>query len=123
MHVMQLGLPVRDEQRSRRFYETYFEFTSAHVGGHGTIIVRNADGFELALHGGQDAEPPAAFLRFAFRLFAPEEVEDLLSRMQTDGVDIVEQYEDPGYVSFTCTDPDGHRIEAYWEASGALTGF
>ncbi|WP_192809004.1 VOC family protein [Actinomadura montaniterrae] len=48
---------------------------------------------------------------------------DLLTRMRADEVDIIEQYDDPGFVSFTCADPDGHRIEVCWEVSGALTGF
>ncbi|TDD29179.1 VOC family protein [Actinomadura sp. KC06] len=123
MRLIHLGLPVRDLQRSRRFYETYFDFDPASARlGDGTITIRNADGVTLAFHGGQDIEPPA-FVHFGFRLFAPEEVKDLLTRMQADGVDIIGQYDDPGYVSFTCTDPDGHRIEAYWEVSGALTGF
>ncbi|MFC9976670.1 VOC family protein [Spirillospora sp. NPDC127200] len=123
MGLTHLGLPVRDVRRSRRFYETYFDFDPATARlGDGTITIRNADGFALAFHGGQDSGPPA-FLHFGFRLFAPEEVKDLLTRMRADGVDVIKQYEDPGYVSFTCTDPDGHRIEAYWEVSGALTGF
>ncbi|MDL4821182.1 VOC family protein [Actinomadura opuntiae] len=124
MRLKHLGLPVRDVQRSRRFYETYFGFDPASArGGGGTIIIRNADGVALALHGGKDIGPPPAFVHFGFQLFAPEEVTDLLTRMRADEVDIIEQYDDPGCVSFTCTDPDGHRIEAYWEVSGALTGF
>ncbi|MFI6517827.1 VOC family protein [Spirillospora sp. NPDC050679] len=124
MSLIHLGLPVRDAQRSRRFYETYFDFDPATARrGAGTVTIRNADGFALTFHDNQDTGPPPAFLHFGFRLFAPEEVEELLARMRADEVEIIKQYEDAGYVSFTCTDPDGHQIEAYWEVSGALTGF
>lgn len=124
MRLNHLGLSVRDVQRSRRFYETYFDFDpdTARKSG-GTIIIRNADGLALALHGGQDIGPPPAFVQIGFQLFAPEEVTDLLTRMQADEVDIIAQYDDPGFVSFICTDPDGRRIEVCWEVSGALTGF
>jgi catechol 2,3-dioxygenase-like lactoylglutathione lyase family enzyme len=124
MHLIHLGLSVRDVEASRRFYETYFDFDPATARrGQGTITIRNADGLALALHGGEDSGPPPAFVLLGFQLFAPEEVEELRIRMQADEVDIIKQVDDPGYVSFTCTDPDGHRIEAYWEVSGALTGF
>ena len=39
----------------------------------------------------------------------------LLARMDADGVTIVERDEEPAYTAFKCLDPDGHRIEVYWE--------
>jgi len=38
-----------------------------------------------------------------------------MERLQADGVSIVERNDDPAYVGFKCLDPDGHRIEVYWE--------
>jgi hypothetical protein len=32
-----------------------------------------------------------------------------------DGVPILERWSEPGYVAFKCLDPDGWRVEAYWE--------
>jgi hypothetical protein len=39
----------------------------------------------------------------------------LLARMDADGVPIPEHWDEPGYVAFKCLDPDGWRVEAYWE--------
>ncbi|GAT82993.1 glyoxalase/bleomycin resistance protein/dioxygenase [Streptomyces sp. F-3] len=114
-----LGLPVRDEQASRRFYCEYFGFDPASAQRYedGTVIVRNAAGFDLALHtvpGGIGPLPD--FLHFGFRLPEPAQVRSLLDRLAADGVEIVERFDEPGHVSFKCLDPDGHRIEVYWEA-------
>jgi hypothetical protein len=35
--------------------------------------------------------------------------------MEADGVPILERWDEPGYVAFKCLDPDGWRVEAYWE--------
>ena len=35
--------------------------------GTGTLIIRNAEGFDLALHPVARAEPPPGFLHFGFR--------------------------------------------------------
>ncbi|MGW3726948.1 VOC family protein, partial [Streptomyces sp. NPDC000851] len=111
MHLMHLGLPVRDMLCSRRFYETYFGFDpgTAQQYDDGTVIIRNADGFDLALHGGQDVGPLPPFLHFGFRLSDPGEVRALLARMRADGVNIIEHHDEPAYVAFKCTDPDGHQ--------------
>ena len=42
----------------------------------------------------------------------------LLARMEADGVPILERWDEPGYVAFKCLDPDGWRVEAYWEPVG-----
>jgi catechol 2,3-dioxygenase-like lactoylglutathione lyase family enzyme len=64
MHFNHLGLPVRDERRSQHFYSAYFGFKLATVQQYpdGTVIIRNADGFDLALHPVEHIEPPPASL-------------------------------------------------------------
>jgi hypothetical protein len=37
--------------------------------------------------------------------------------MVADGIEIVEQDDEPDLVSFKCLDPDGWRIEVYWEST------
>lgn len=117
MHLLHLGLPVRDERRSRSFYERYFGFDpgSAQRYDDGTVIIRNGDGFDLALHPGAEVGPLPEFLHFGFRLDGPAEVRGLLTLLRGDGVPIIEEDDEPAYVAFKCLDPDGHRIEGYWE--------
>jgi catechol 2,3-dioxygenase-like lactoylglutathione lyase family enzyme len=48
-----LALAVSDQQRSRRFYETYFGFDAqpAKCYDDGVLMLYNRDGFSLALGG------------------------------------------------------------------------
>jgi catechol 2,3-dioxygenase-like lactoylglutathione lyase family enzyme len=117
MRLSHLGLPIRDEQRSRAFYETYFGFDPATAQRYddGTVIIRNADGFDLALHPTDQAQPQPAFLHFGFGLPDAEAVRALLARLKSEGIVILEEYDEPRYVAFKCADPDGFRVEVYWE--------
>ena len=82
MQLSHLGLPVRDYQRSLRFYADYFGFdpATAQEYSDGTVIVRNADGFDLALHPVEDVEALPAFLHAGFRAAEPAEVRTLLAK-------------------------------------------
>src|SRR5215469_15348482 len=117
MHLNHLGLPVRGERRSQQFYSAYFGFDPATAQEYedGTVIIRNADGFDLALHPVGHVEPSPAFLHAGFKTTEPTEVRTMMARMEADGVAIVERNDEAAYVAFKCLDPDGHRIEMYWE--------
>ena len=43
-------------------------------------------------------------------------------RLADDGIPIVEEWDEPDYVSVKCRDPDGYVVEAAWESNsvGAL---
>jgi hypothetical protein len=77
----------------------------------GTVIIRNADGFDLALHPVGKVEPSPAFLHAGFKVAEPAGARALMERMDADGVTIVERNDEAAYVAFKCLDPDGHRIE------------
>ena len=117
MRFNHLGLPVRDLRRSRQFYSAYFGFdpATAQQCPDGTVIIRTADGFDLALHPVEHIEPPPAFLYVGFRAAGPADVRALTDRMEADGITIAERNDEAAYTGFKCLDPDGHRIEVYWE--------
>lgn len=119
MNLLHLGLPVSDEQRSRRFYETYFGFDpeSAQRYDDGTVIIRNADGFDLALHPSEEIGNLPEFLHFGFKLRDAAAVRSLLAQLSADGIDTFEDFDEPAYVGFKCLDPDGFRVETYCEPS------
>jgi catechol 2,3-dioxygenase-like lactoylglutathione lyase family enzyme len=118
MRLTHLGLPVRDYERSVAFYSTYFGFdpATARRFSDGTVIVRNEEGFDLALHPGQPPDPMPEFLHFGFGLSGPERVREALARIEADGVPVVERWDEGDHVSFKCVDPDGWRVEVYWDA-------
>ena len=117
MHLQHLALAVRDQERSRRFYETYFGFGEGPAQRYpdGVQMIRNADGFSLALGPAEGAPSLPPFFHFGFQLAEPEAVRACRERLQADGVELVESWEEPFYVSFKCRDPDGYVVEVAWE--------
>jgi len=113
-----LALAVRDQERSRRFYETYFEFdpATARVADDGVLLIEGPDGFVLALGQTDEELRLPSFLHFGFQAAgSPDDVRALRDRLAGDRVEIVEFWEEPDYVSVKCRDPDGYVIEFAWE--------
>jgi catechol 2,3-dioxygenase-like lactoylglutathione lyase family enzyme len=115
--VDHLALPVRDVERSRAFYEKYFGFDAGRPQDYpdGVLVLRNEEGFDLALTPAKGKPQVPAALHFGIRYVGARRVYDLEQRLVGDGVPIVETVDDPGYVSVKCQDPDGYVVEAYWE--------
>ena len=117
MTVCHLALAVQDEERSRRFYERYLGFGARPPRRYpdGVLMLYDAEGFALAL--GPADEPPSVprFLHFGWGAPGPQQVRDMRDRLRADGVEIVEDWDEPGYVSVKCRDPDGYVLEFVWE--------
>jgi catechol 2,3-dioxygenase-like lactoylglutathione lyase family enzyme len=113
-----LALPVSDQEASRQFYETYFGFGAKPARWYdgGVLMLYNADGFSLAL-GPPDGSPRPSptFLHFGIGLANPDAVFALRDRLASGGMTIVEQWDEPDYVSVKCLDPDGFVVEAAWD--------
>ncbi|HYY02704.1 MAG TPA: VOC family protein [Gaiellaceae bacterium] len=112
-----LALAVRDQERSRRFYETYFGFDAEPPREYddGVLMLYNSDGFSLALGPTDESISLPGFLHFGVHMRSPRDVHALRDRLAADGVPIAEQWDDPEYVSVKCRDPDGYVVEAAWE--------
>ena len=112
-----LAIPVRDQVRSRRFYETYFGFGSRPAKRYddGVLMLYNDEGFALAL--GPSTEPidRPSWMHFGVGLPSREDVLALRKRLVGDGIELVEEWDEPDYVSVKCRDPDGYIVEASWE--------
>jgi catechol 2,3-dioxygenase-like lactoylglutathione lyase family enzyme len=112
-----IALAVKDQARSRRFYQTYFEFDpeTAWVAEDGVLLIEGP-GVLLAL--GETDEPIElpSFLHFGFRSAAdPEEGRALRDRLAGDGIEIAGFADEPDHVSVKCRDPDGYVVEFAWE--------
>ena len=111
-----LALAVSNQARSRRFYETYLGFVAeSEPREDGVLMLHDAGGFSLALG---EVEPPIAlppFLHFGTGLPSPAEVRAFRDRVAGDGLEIVEWWDEPDYVSVKFRDPDGYVIEVAWE--------
>ena len=112
-----LAIPVRDQERSRRFYELYFGFGARPSRRYddGVLMLYNAAGFALAL--GRTVEQIARPSRKHFGIALPDRdaVLALRDRLVVDGVELVAESDEPEYESVTSRDPDGYVVEAAWE--------
>jgi catechol 2,3-dioxygenase-like lactoylglutathione lyase family enzyme len=103
-----LAIPVSDQERSRRFYETYFGFGArpARRYDDGVLMLYDANGFALALGLAEERMPPA-WMHFGVGMRDRDAVRGLRDRLAADGVELVEEWDEPDYVSVKCRDPDG----------------
>jgi catechol 2,3-dioxygenase-like lactoylglutathione lyase family enzyme len=114
---MHLALAVRDEENSRRFFEQYFGFEAAYRAEDETLLMRNAEGFSLALgRWDSDAKLPS-FLHFGFRAESPQDVREWRERFRSDGLEILEEWDEPEYVSVKVREPSGYVVEFGWDAA------
>ena len=81
------------------------------------LILHDASGFSLALGETQEPVVLPPFLHFGRAAASPDEVRSFRDRIQADGLDIVEWWDEPDYVSVKFTDPDGYVIEVGWDAA------
>jgi catechol 2,3-dioxygenase-like lactoylglutathione lyase family enzyme len=119
-----LALAVHDEERSRRFYERYFGFDAepAERMDDGVLMLYDGKGFALDLKETEEPILLPEFLHFAFRgAQSPDEVREFRAQLERDGVPVTESWEEPGYVSVKCRDPDGYVIELAWEPEPGLS--
>jgi catechol 2,3-dioxygenase-like lactoylglutathione lyase family enzyme len=111
-----LALEVSDQERSRRFYERYCGFGAEPPRRYeedGTLMLYDGTGFSLAL-----GLPERGFkAHFGVGLEGAEQVREMAGRLDQDGIAIVEQWDEPDYVSVKCRDPDGHIVEFSWETT------
>jgi catechol 2,3-dioxygenase-like lactoylglutathione lyase family enzyme len=111
-----LALAVSDQARSIQFYVHYFGFVpEPEPREDGVRILHDDAGFSLAL--GEVEEPIVLprFFHFGRGAPSPDDVRAFRDRVERDGLEIVDWWEEPDYVSVKFLDPDGHVIEVGWE--------
>jgi catechol 2,3-dioxygenase-like lactoylglutathione lyase family enzyme len=108
---------VSDQERSRHFYEAYFGFGMRPPRRYddGVLMLYNANGFALAL--GPTNEPVIVprWMHFGIALPDRHAVLALRDRLARDGVELVEEWDEPEYISVKCRDPDGYIVDAWCE--------
>ena len=114
-----LALAVRDQDRSRLFYERYLGFEAEDERREdGALMLHHGD-FSLALGPTDEAIALPAFLHFGQGRDTPDEVRAFRDRLLADGVEVVGWWDEPDYVSVKFRDPDGYVVEVSWEPASA----
>ena len=111
-----LALAVSDQARSTRFYAHYFGFVpEPGPREDGVLILHDTAGFSLAL--GEIDEPIVLprFFHFGRGAASPDDVRAFRDRVEADGLEIVDWWDEPDYVSVKFRDPDGYVIEVGWD--------
>jgi hypothetical protein len=80
-------------------------------------MLYNSEGFALALGPSDESVRMPRFFHFGISLPTPEAVHSFRDRVLSDAVDIVEEWDEPDYVSVKILDPDGYVVEVSWEPS------
>ena len=115
MLLRHLALAVTDETRSQAFYAGWFGFDTSARMDDGVLMLYGPGDVSLAR--GPAEGPPALprFLHFGFEVDDPQAVRELRDAYTAAGVEIVEFWDEPDYVSVKVRDPDGYVVEAAWE--------
>ena len=103
-----LALKVSDQERARRFYEHYCGFGAPRTYPDGTLMLHR-EAFALAL-GGDGFQP-----HFGQSLADADAVRAMAERLRGDGLEIVEEWDEPDHASVKVRDPDGHIVEFFCE--------
>jgi catechol 2,3-dioxygenase-like lactoylglutathione lyase family enzyme len=119
MLLRHLALAVTDERRSREFYERWFGLgvRPPERMDDGVLMTYGPGDVTIALGPAEGRPQLPAFLHFGFVLDEPQAVRALRDRFAAAGVEIVEFWDEPDYVSVKVRDPDGYVVEAAWEPS------
>ena len=92
-----LAIPVRDQERSRRFYGTYFGFGARPARRYedGVLMLYDDAGFALAL--GPSPKPIArpSWMHFGLGPADRDAVLALRARLVDDRVELVEEHDEP----------------------------
>jgi catechol 2,3-dioxygenase-like lactoylglutathione lyase family enzyme len=117
MKLRHLALAVTDEQRSREFYERWFQFGVAPPRRYpdGVLMLYGPGDVALALGPAEERPALPAFLHFGFTLDDPDAVRELHAAFAAAGVEIAEFWDEPDYLSVKVRDPDGYVVEVSWE--------
>ena len=116
MRITHLALNVRNPERSRQFYlDTLGLDAVAHKEDWGYRL-RMADGMVFALLAGEPLPPDVVDrIHFGSALAEPQAVHALRARLEKEGVQEVEWWEEPGYTSLKVADPDGYVVELSYD--------
>ncbi len=108
MDLNHVHLGVDDVDESAVFYERFGFRKDVWHGG--ALFLRNDDGFDLALGPHGRAAMPEWF-HIGFRMPSADDVRAL----QATCAPVRASGDDPDFVWFRVTDPDGYEVEVYWE--------
>jgi catechol-2,3-dioxygenase len=116
MKINHMHLHVKNIEASKEFYKTFFAFTDHMQITPKFQFIRDQQDFDLALEECDSVPDFPNWFHFGFRLDSESEVRSLFEKMKSaSDVHVGELGQDEDRSWFFCKDPDGHRLEVYYE--------
>jgi catechol 2,3-dioxygenase-like lactoylglutathione lyase family enzyme len=118
MNLQHLHIHVRNRSIAEVFYVRWLKLRVARRGTNLTFMSDEL-GFDLALMSEAAPEKMPAWFHFGCKLSSADAVVALHDEMVAAGVPIARPlHQDQVFASFRAADPDGYKIEFYWEKPG-----
>lgn len=118
MTINHLHLKVADIGKSIAFYTTLFGFKEKAKLSDKFYFLQDESGFDLALDETEVVKPLPDGVHFGFAFKTRAEVQALLEKAKETYPMLLsdQDLKDHGtWGDFSCTDPDGHPIQVYWD--------
>jgi catechol 2,3-dioxygenase-like lactoylglutathione lyase family enzyme len=116
--INHLALAVRDPRRSLAFYRDTLRVDGSVREEDYGFVVTTSNGVTFTLFRGTPPADAGEF-HFGLSLADAEDVRILRDRSHELGLNEVEWWDEPGYVSMKVRDPDGYVVEIAWDAKHA----
>ena len=115
MDLSHLHLKVTDVSASRKFYETIFGFREDFVCDQDEVFLKNDEDFVIGLQKLDEAGTLPGWFHFGFGCKSEGEVVATLEKLKSSNGKLLRELQDRGgAIYFFCADPDGNKIEVYF---------
>ena len=115
MNLSHCHIQVKDMALARRFYEQVFEFREDFVCDEFEVFLRNGADFVLGLEQVPNPETLPSWFHFGFDVKKEAKLREVFDRVRSGGFTVRREIKDFGEsVNFFCQDPDGTKIEVYF---------
>jgi catechol-2,3-dioxygenase len=115
MNLSHCHIHVKDMAAARKFYEEVFEFVEDFVCDESEVFLKNSSNFVLGLERVENPEILPKWFHFGFSVESNEKLIQVRERIQKLDFPVLRDITDFGdSVNFYCADPDGTRIEVYY---------
>lgn len=115
MNLNHIHIGTKNLQKSKNFYESFFNFKNKFDHGEG-VFLENEDGFLLAIDPVEEVPSFPSWFHLGFCLDSKEQVKSIYEKMVEQKVEFIKDYQEYGSdaASFFALDPDGIKVEVSW---------
>ncbi len=110
-----IHIAVKDLEKSKEFYSKYLGFRERCYHGK-CLFMTNDQGFDLALDPEYQPEPLPSWFHIGVKVESKASIDSFYNKFESASEYVsrpIERYDE--FIFFHAVDPDGYKIECYWE--------